>query len=75
MKDGKQFAFGTAFYFSFFDMPTNYFPDDIIEIINHSYIGKDNELKSYHAPDVYAVFSRDMVLHSKPFFNCFIDTL
>ena len=75
MTDGKQFAFGTDFYFSFFDMPANYTPDDIIEIINHSYIGKDNELKSYHAPDVYTVFSHDLVLHSKPFFDCFIDTL
>lgn len=75
MKDGKQFAFGTDFYFSFFDMPINYIPDDIIEIINHSYIDMDNELKSYHAPDVYTVFSHDMILHSKPFFDCFIDTL
>lgn len=75
MKDGKQFAFGTDFYVSFFDMPENYQPDDIIEIINHSYIGKDNELKSYHTPDVYDVFSHDMVFHSKPFFDCYIDNL
>lgn len=75
MKDGKQFAFGTDFYFDFFDMPPNYQPSDISEIINHSYIGKDNELKSYHAPDVYDIFTHDMVLRSKPFFECFIDSI
>jgi hypothetical protein len=75
MKDGKQFAFGTDFYFSFFEMPTNYHPNDIVEIINHTYIGKDNELKSYHASDVYDVFTHDMVFRSKPFFDCFMDNL
>jgi hypothetical protein len=75
MKDGKQFAFGTDFYFDFFDMPEGYNPNDIREIINHSYIGKDGELKSYHSPDVYEVFNHDMVFHSKPFFECYVDNL
>lgn len=75
MKDGKQYAFGTDWHVAFFDMPDGYYPDDIVEIINHTYIDKDNKLKSYNAPDVYTVFSKDLVLHPKPFFNCFIDNI
>jgi len=37
MKDGKHFSFGTSFHFEFFDMPENYTPSDIVEVINHSY--------------------------------------
>lgn len=75
MKDGKQFAFGTDFYFYFFDMPENYCADDIVEIMNHKYIDDDNNLKSYHESDVYDIFKKEMVLKSKPFFDCFIDNL
>lgn len=50
---------------------------DIVKnfVTNGDCVNEYDELKSYHAPDVYTVFSRDMVLHSKPFFDCFIDTL
>lgn len=75
MKDGKQFAFGTDFYFYFFDMPENYCADDIVEIMNHKYIDENNNLKNYHDPDVYEIFKKEMVFKSKPFFDCFIDNL
>lgn len=75
MRDGNQFGFGTDFHFDFFDMPEGYEPGDIVEIINHSYIAKNGELKSYHSPDFYEIFSYDMVFHSKPFFECFVEHL
>ena len=75
MKDGKQFAFGTSFSFDFFDMPTGYTPNDITEIINHSYLDKDNKIKSYHSPDFWNEFNKDMVYREKPYFECFVDDL
>jgi len=73
MKDGKQFAFGTDWYLSFFNMPDNYKAEDIEEIINH--IDSQGQLKSYHSPDVYEVFKKSMVFESKPFFECYVDEL
>jgi len=75
MKDGNQFAFGTSFLFAFFDMPKGYTPDDIVEIINHTYLDKDGNLKSYHAPEVYEDFDRNLVYRERPYFECYIDNL
>lgn len=75
MNDNTFHAFGTDWHVAFFDMPAGYHANDIVEIINHSYIGKDGELKSYNTPDVYTLFSKDMVFHSKPFFECFVDNI
>jgi hypothetical protein len=75
MKDGKQFSFGTSFLFDFFDMPKGYSPNDIIEIINHSYLDKDGNLKSYHVPEVYKKFDKSLVHREKPYFECYLDNL
>jgi hypothetical protein len=71
MNDGKFFAFGTDYHTFFFDMPTNYQPSDIIEIVNHSYI-KDGVIKSYRELDSSPDY---LVLRSKPYFECFMDDL
>ena len=47
MKDGKHFGFGTTFHWEFFQMPDGYSVDDIEEIINHSYVLKNGELRSH----------------------------
>ncbi|MEP6646707.1 MAG: hypothetical protein ABJC12_06435 [Saprospiraceae bacterium] len=75
MKDGNIFAFGTDFHFSFFEMPPDYHSDDIIEIINHSYIGSDGEIKSHHEFNPNPDLSIQTVFRSKPFFECFMDDL
>lgn len=75
MKDGKQFAFGTSFHFEFFDMPSGYSTADIIEIINHSYLDKDGNLKRYHSRELSHEFDRSMVYREKPYFDCYIDHL
>lgn len=75
MKDGKLFAFGTSFLFEFFSMPQGYSTEDIVEVINHSYIDKQGNLKSYHAPEVYEEFDRSLVYRERPFFECYIDNL
>ena len=75
MLDGKQFAFGTSFLFEFFDMPQGYTPDDIFEIINHSHLDKENNLKSYHSPEVYEQFDKNLIYREKTYFECYIDNL
>lgn len=75
MKDGKQFSFGTSFLFDFFEMPKGYSPNDIIEIINHSYLDKKGNLKSYHVPEVYKEFDKSLVYREKPYFECYLDNL
>lgn len=75
MNDGKQFAFGTPFLFEFFDMPQAYSVNDISEIINHSYLDNDNNLKSYQANEVYENIDRNLIYRERPYFECFIDNL
>lgn len=75
MNDGKEFAFGTPFLFEFFDMPQGYCSNDISEIINHSYLDKDGNLKSYQAPEIYEEFDRNLIYRERPYFECFIDNL
>lgn len=75
MKDGKEFAFGTSFLFDFFNMPAGYLPNDIEKIINHSYLDKENSLRSYHDNDVYEIFDVNAVYRERPYFECYIDNL
>ena len=75
MKDGNIFAFGTSYLFEFFEMPQGYYPEDIVEIINHSYLDKLGNLKSYRSPEVYEEFDRSLVYRERLFFECFIDNL
>lgn len=77
MKDGKYLGFGTRFSFEFFHMPDNYSVNDIVEIINHSYVLKNGELHSHEIafnkhPDNY---KDAVVFRERPFFECFIDNL
>jgi len=77
MKDGKVFGFGTSFTFEFFSMPEGYSVEDIVEIINHSYVLKTGELRSHRQgpltrPEEY----KDAVVYrERPYFDCFIDNL
>lgn len=47
MRDGRCFGFGTTFRWEFFQMPEGYSVDDIEEIINHSYVLQNGELRSH----------------------------
>jgi hypothetical protein len=77
MKDGKIFGFGTSFTFEFFSMPEGYVVEDIVEIINHSYVLTTGELRSHRQepltrPEEY----KDAVVYrERPYFECYIDNL
>jgi hypothetical protein len=77
MKDGKYIGFGTRFLREFFQMPEGYNVDDIVEIINHSYVLKSGELRSYRAAhsEFPADYDPALVYRERPFFDCFLDHL
>lgn len=77
MKDGKYVGFGTSFHFAFFDMPDNYSPADIEEIINHSYVLRTGELRQHDVPfyEVPADYDNAMIYRERPFFECYIEDL
>ena len=77
MKDGKYFGFGTTYLWEFFQIPDGYSVDDIEEIINHSYVLKNGELRSHREgnqtrPEEY---KNAVVYRERPFFECFLDSL
>lgn len=77
MKDNKHFGFGTRFQNTFFEMPDNYLPDDIAEVINHSYISKTGEICRHNVPfsDWPANYDKEVVHQERIYFDCFIDNL
>ncbi|SMC35973.1 hypothetical protein [Papillibacter cinnamivorans] len=79
MKDGKSFTFGTTFLTEFFDMPKGYSVDDIVEIINHSYISKTGEVKSYYADSFNPLGENPVddndIYRERPYFECYLDNL
>ena len=77
MKDGKTFGFGTSFNFEFFSMPEGYSVEDIVEIINHSYVLTTGEIRSHRQgpltrPEEY---KNAVVYRERQYFDCFIDNL
>lgn len=77
MKDGKYFGFGTTFHSEFFQMPDGYSAGDIEEIINHSYVLKNGELRSHREePQTRPEEYKDAVVYrERPFFECYIENL
>lgn len=77
MKDGKYFGFGTNFRNEFFEMPNGYSVDDIEEIINHSYVLQNGELRSHREGNLTRPeeYKNAVVYREKPFFECYMDNL
>jgi hypothetical protein len=77
MKDGKHLSFGTRFSTEFFQIPENYSNEDIIEIINHSYLLKNGEIRSYRVPfsNWPTDFEKELILRERPYFVCYIENL
>jgi hypothetical protein len=50
-KNGDYLSFGTTWNYEFFDLPDLASADDIVEIINHSYVLKTGELVEHRTND------------------------
>jgi len=72
MKNDQYFGFGTGFGTEFFQMPENYSVEDIVEIVNHSYVLKTGELRSFAQLDDY---DNAVIYRERPFFECYMDNL
>lgn len=77
MKDDRSFGFGTRFSNAFFSMPENYLPEDIVEVISHSYISNTGNVCSHKVPffEWPTDYDHDVVNHERPYFECYIDDL
>lgn len=77
MKDGVDIGFGTTFYTEFFDIPDGYSADDIVEIVNHSYIHKSGQMYTYCERPFMSSndYEKIIVCRERPFFECYIDNL
>ena len=77
MKDGKYFGFGTTFSFKFFQMPDGYSVEDIEEIINHSYVLENGELRSHREGNQTLTdeWKNAVIYRERPFFECYVDNL
>lgn len=77
MKDGVNIGFGTTFYTEFFDIPDGYSADDIIEIVNHSYIHESGQMYRYRERPFMSSkdYEKIVVCRERPFFECYIDNL
>ncbi len=74
MKDGKQFAFGTSFLMDFFNLPFGYTGEDLTEIINHSYLDSQDQLKIYHSGNTND-FNIQLIYRERPYFECYLPNL
>lgn len=76
MKDGKYFAFGTRLYIDFFQFPEGYQGSDVAEIINHSYVSVNGELRSHRVPFPEPQdYDNSLIHRERQFFECFLDNL
>jgi len=74
--DGRHLSFGTTWNWEFFDLPDGYNTEDIIEIINHSYLLKSGEIVQHR--DFDRVSRQKELAHINPdrvFFECYLDAL
>ena len=76
-KDGRHLSFGTTWVWEFFDLPDDYDVDDIIEIINNSYLLKTGEVVGHRSSFDRETRRNEMEkIHSdRQYFECFIDNL
>lgn len=76
-KDGRHLSFGTTWNWEFFDLPDDFNSDDIVEIINHSYLLKTGDIVG-HRSSFDRVTRKDEMekLYSdRQFFECYVDNL
>jgi len=76
-KDGRHLSFGTTWNWEFFDLPDDFKADDIVEIINHSYLLKSGEIVG-HRSSFDRVTSKDEmenIYSDRQFFECYVDNL
>jgi len=75
--DGRHLSFGTTWNWEFFDLPNDFKAEDIVEIINHSYLLKTGEIVGHRSSfdRVTRKDEMDKIYSDRPFFECYLDNL
>ncbi|MDO6966544.1 hypothetical protein [Rhizobium alvei] len=74
MRDGRCFSYGSPFRWDFLDLPDDYEFSDVAEVINHSYVDLDGQVKPLRQgsflPEGYADIH---VMRERIHFVCYVD--
>ena len=76
-RDGRHLSFGTTWNWEFFDLPDDFKAEDIIEIINHSYLLKTGEIVGHRSSFDRMTRKDEMerIYSDRQFFECYVDNL
>ena len=76
-KDGRHLSFGTTWNWEFFDLPDDFKAEDIVEIINHSYLLKTGEIVGHRSSfdRVKRQDEMEKIYRDRQFFECYVDNL
>ena len=75
-KDGRHLSFGTTWNWEFFDLPENYSVNDIVEIINNSYLLKTGEIIAHRSSNIHTKREEfEKIYGDRQFFECYVDHL
>ena len=76
-KDGRHLSFGTTWNWEFFDLPDDFKAEDIVEIINHSYLLKTGEILGHRSSfdRVKRQDEMEKIYRDRQFFECYVDNL
>jgi hypothetical protein len=76
-KDGRHLSFGTTWNWEFFDLPNDFNAEDIVEIINHSYLLKTGEIVGHRSSFDRVTRKDEMakIYSDRQFFECYVDNL
>ena len=76
-KGGRHLSFGTTWNWEFFDLPDDFNAEDIVEIINHSYLLKTGEIVGHRSSFDRVTRKDEMekIYSDRQFFECYVDNL
>lgn len=74
-RDGRRLGFGTRWSTEFFDLPQGYETEEIVEIINNSYLLGTGEVVHHRSLDPKMTIAKLDINREKPFFECYLDGL
>jgi hypothetical protein len=74
MRDGRVFSYGTPFRAEFLQLPDGYEFNDVVEVINHSFVDSSGAVVALaEGASPPANYDRKTVLRERPFFICAVD--
>jgi hypothetical protein len=74
MRDGRVFSYGTPFRAEFLQLPDGYEFNDVVEVINHSFVDSSGAVVALaEGASPPANYDLKTVLRERPFFICAVD--